>query len=688
MKTLILSAVILATQFAFSAVKYDRVWIQGTTDKNPLEYKTGEKIVFNIDVKDLDGTPKEGELTLKYLRSGDDGIREEGKEPFTGKSFVYETSIAKPGFVRLEVSLVDSKGKMVGKKAFFDGGAGADVKSLDMDEEPADFDEFWAKQFSRLDKVPIKAELVEYKKNKNKAVKMYAVSVACAGLRPVTGYMVVPCEVDSGKTFPARLGLHGYSGDSFTHGLPDHTLVTNGSCISLSINAHGLKLPEFGATEADRKAFYWEARSNGRSYAFDPAQNKDPETAYFNGMVLRVKRALQYLKTLKGWNKKDLIVSGGSQGGMQAVWAAACGEGVTEAYSAITWNCDIKTNAERLDESKKLASWGWYIPWSDGLRYYDVINFVKRIPVSCRLIVPRAGLGDYVCPPMGLAKMWNNARCPKKIVWVQGSQHGYVPPSYKGRDFTYEDKGEKRALTAIVPDSKWTKGWWMKRHNENIAKIKKNPPQVVFVGDSITHFWESHGKKTWQDVFAKEPYSAISLGYSGDRTEHVIWRIVEGGELDGYSAKAVVLMIGTNNTGHLPVDKESPYDTFQGISRIVALIRAKQPQAVIVLNAIFPRGEKMDDPLRRRNDEVNRLIKPLADGKNVIWCDISDSFVDEEGNLDLKVFPDKLHPVSPGYVVWAECVKPYIDWALSDRTAPAPHARFSKYMQKASATAK
>jgi hypothetical protein len=152
--------------------------------------------------------------------------------------------------------------------------------------------------------------------------------------------------------------------------------------------------------------------------------------------------------------------------------------------------------------------------------------------------------------------MWNNARCPKKIVWVQGSQHGYVPPSYKGRDFTYEDKGEKRALTAIVPDAKWTKGWWMKRHNENIAKIKKNPPQVVFVGDSITHFWESHGKKTWQDVFEKEPYSAISLGYSGDRTEHVIWRIVEGGELDGYSAKAVVLMIGTNNTGHLPVDKE------------------------------------------------------------------------------------------------------------------------------------
>ena len=79
----------------------------------------------------------------------------------------------------------------------------------------------------------------------------------------------------------------------------------------MNINAHGLKLVEFGATEADTKALRWEVRSNGKTYAFDPEQNKDPEVAYFNGMVLRVKRALQYLKTLKGWNGKDLYASGG-----------------------------------------------------------------------------------------------------------------------------------------------------------------------------------------------------------------------------------------------------------------------------------------------------------------------------------------------------------------------------------------
>lgn len=688
MKLLIVSALILASQCVFSASQADRAWIQGVTDKNPLEYKVGEKITFTVDVKDFVAAPKEGEYTFKYTRSGDDGILEEGKVPYTGKSFVYTTSVAKPGFVRLEVVLVDAKGNRVGERTFFDGGAGANLTTLDCEEEPVDFDSFWHTQYSRLDKVPIKAELVEVKNNENKNVRIYAVSVASAGLRPVTGYMAVPCAVDEGKTFPARLGLHGYSGDSFRHELPDRTLVTDGSCISFSINAHGLKLPEFGATEADRKAFYWEARSNGRGYAFDPAQNKDPETAYFNGMVLRVKRALQYLKTLKGWNKRDLIAAGGSQGGLQTVWAAACGEGVTEAYSEVTWNCDIKTNASRLDKSKKLASCGWYISWAEGLKYYDAVYFAKRIPVSCRIEIPRAGLGDYVCPPMGIVKMWNNIRAPKKISWMQGSQHGYRPPSYKGRDFNYEDKGEIRALTPMIPDANWSKPWWMKRHIEKLAEIKKNPPEVVFIGDSITHFWETTGKDTWQSVFEKKPYSAISLGFSGDRTEHVIWRIIKGGELDGYSAKAVVLMIGTNNTGHLPLEKESPSDTFQGIARIIALIRAKQPQAVIVLNAIFPRGETIDDHHRRRNDQVNRLIKPLADGKNVLWCDINDSFVDADGKLNLEIFKDRLHPGASGYVVWAECVKPYIDWALSDRTAPAPQARFSKYMQKADAIAK
>jgi cephalosporin-C deacetylase-like acetyl esterase len=95
----------------------------------------------------------------------------------------------------------------------------------------------------------------------------------------------------------------------------------------------------------------------------------------------------------------------------------------------------MSMNEKRL--ARKAASDGWYIPWTPSMGYYDAVNFAKRIPASCRTVIPRAGLGDYCCPPTGLMKLWNNIPGNnKKITWVQGSKHGYVPPAYPGRDFT------------------------------------------------------------------------------------------------------------------------------------------------------------------------------------------------------------------------------------------------------------
>ena len=454
MKMTILAFSHFAASVAFGGV-LDNAWIRGTTDKDPITYKSGEKMAFTLIAQGLDGELPVGEYFLQWTRSGDDGIRENGKEPFTTAPFVYETKIDKPGFVRLQAFVVDKDGMRYVKKftgdattlegraamnrfekqnkaVFFDGGAGADIETLRTEPEPVDFDVFWAKQFARLDLVPIKDDRIEIKCS-NPRVRFFAIRIDCAGLRPVTGYLSIPKAVDVGKTFPARLETHGYSGDRCTHGM---LTWARDNEIVLNINAHGLKLVEFGATEADTKALRWEVRSHDQTYAFDPQQNADPEIAYFNGMVLRVKRGLQFLKTVKGWNGKDLIASGGSQGGLQTIWAAACGEGVTCAESGITWNCDMYTNGKlRKDPSLKLAANEWYIPWVDSLGYYDAAVFGKRIPKSCRTVITRAGLGDYTCPPTGLAKLWNNIPGNKEIHWVQGSQHGYVPPDYEGRDF-------------------------------------------------------------------------------------------------------------------------------------------------------------------------------------------------------------------------------------------------------------
>ena len=411
-----------------------KVWIKGVTDKPAIDYRCGETMTFTLEL----AGPKEdvaaaGSL-LDWERTGDDLTRETGRVDIAKGPFVYKTKTDKPGFVRLQAWLLDKDGKRGDwKRPFFDGGAGAEIEKLEAHPEPKDFDAFWKGQFARLDLVPMKADLVQVT-NAWDRVRVFAVRIDCAGLRPVTGYLSYPREVEQGKTFPARLTLHGYSGDNCVHKTPNRGFSLDE--IRLDINAHGLKPAEFGATDADTKALRWEIRSHDQTYAFDPKQNADPETAYFNGMVLRVKRALQYLKTVKGWNGKDLIASGGSQGGLQTIWAAACGEGVTLAESGITWNCDMYTNGTaRMDPKSGICRGPWYIPWVDALGYYDAVNFARRIPKSCRTVITRAGLGDYTCPPTGLAKLWKAIPGNKEICWMQGSQHGYQPPEkYEGRD--------------------------------------------------------------------------------------------------------------------------------------------------------------------------------------------------------------------------------------------------------------
>ena len=219
--------------------------------------------------------------------------------------------------------------------------------------------------------------------------------------------------------------------------------------------------------------------------------------------------------------------------------------------------------------------------------------------------------------------------------------------------------------------------WQVKRHNEKMSVVTNGGAKVVFVGDSITHFWESHGREQLGKYFSEGDMKMLDLGISADRTEHVLWRLDEGRELDGYEAKCVLLMIGTNNAGHFPIEKEPPADTILGIREILRTIRAKQPKATIVLTAIFPRGATADDACRLRNDVVNKEIQKLADGKTIFWCDFTDQFLTADGRLSPDVFPDRLHPNSLGYEIWYAAVKPYVDYALSDGRLPAPANRYA-----------
>ena len=213
---------------------------------------------------------------------------------------------------------------------------------------------------------------------------------------------------------------------------------------------------------------------------------------------------------------------------------------------------------------------------------------------------------------------------------------------------------------------------WMERHERKLAEIReKGGAKVVFIGDSITQNWELKYKRDWEKQFGSAPYDAIALGFSGDRTEHVLWRIANG-ELDGYEAKAVVLMIGTNNTGHFPFEKEPPIDTIVGVKAVIDAIRAKQPNARVILCGILPRGRAPDDPLRKRNATVNKEIGKFADDIHVFWCDFGDRLLTADGRLLREVSPDALHPAEIGYRIWTEAVRPFVNDALNTREGELP----------------
>ena len=137
----------------------------------------------------------------------------------------------------------------------------------------------------------------------------------------------------------------------------------------------------------------------------------------------------------------------------------------------------------------------------------------------------------------------------------------------------------------------------MPRHEAKLAERKAmGKVDLLMIGDSITHGWEDTGKQTWDKYYANR--NALNLGFSGDRTEHVIWRF-QNGAIDDIDPKLAVIMIGTNNTGHR---QENAEHTAVGIKRIIYELQIRLPETKILLLGIFPRGAD-----RRPDAQAQRL---------------------------------------------------------------------------------
>lgn len=204
--------------------------------------------------------------------------------------------------------------------------------------------------------------------------------------------------------------------------------------------------------------------------------------------------------------------------------------------------------------------------------------------------------------------------------------------------------------------------WWANRflsRHQQIEKARGKTVDLVLLGDSIMHFWEWKHPASWGKL--ANGRTVLNLGYGGDRTQHVIWR-VEHGELDGYKAKNIILMIGTNNNYSRDTN---PANVALGVQKIISLIRAKQPEARLILHPIFPSGRSADSKrhadARTRNEKTNVLLKAFADTHpEIVWIDFNAKLLDSTGWVPQAIMPDEIHPSDAGYDIWMEAVLPHL----------------------------
>jgi lysophospholipase L1-like esterase len=200
--------------------------------------------------------------------------------------------------------------------------------------------------------------------------------------------------------------------------------------------------------------------------------------------------------------------------------------------------------------------------------------------------------------------------------------------------------------------------WPLRRLATIAAAVKTEPHRVLFLGDSLVeHFEIGAGAGSWREQMA--PRGVLDGGISGDRTEHLLWRL-DRGTLDGPPARAVILLIGINDLGY----HRTPEETADGVRAVLLKLRERLPQARILLLGLWPRGEAADSPFRAEIAAVNQRIATCADGRNLVYAEIGTALLDSDGRLPPEMAADHLHPTTAGYARLAPHLGAQIDRLL------------------------
>lgn len=386
------------------------------TNRPALSYRCGEPIRFTVTARDH--CMEQGFQYVLWTVTGDDGQHKSGRGYCApGRPLVIETTLNRPGFVRLECTAYALRGNEPEQNFDkLDAGAGAEIEKIRYcDEIPADFDAFWADAVRKIQDFPLTVRRMDVlTADVHPEFDCWAIELAMPFGNPVTGLLAVPKA--PGK-YPMTVQFHGYG--ISTSLVKEHLSFTPGR-IRLDINAHGLpeNIPTF---EAYARFAYL------GNYGFDETENAKPETTYWYGMILRDLMAMRFAKTVEKWDGKHLTAYGGSQGAFQATNVAAHDPDVTLLDIFIPWFANL--NGEHFGYMA-----GWRPKYAEGLRYFDTAAAASRVQCPVKIT---GYLGDYVCPPSTLMAMYHNFRCVKAMDLIQAGTHGYRPAeieSYAFRD--------------------------------------------------------------------------------------------------------------------------------------------------------------------------------------------------------------------------------------------------------------
>jgi lysophospholipase L1-like esterase len=234
---------------------------------------------------------------------------------------------------------------------------------------------------------------------------------------------------------------------------------------------------------------------------------------------------------------------------------------------------------------------------------------------------------------------------------------------------------EAASVLAATPISRLDLSWWRARHEAKVAELRRVHPNLVFLGDSITQQWEQDGPEAWRD-FVPEwrrfygDRNAVNLGFKGDTTASLLWRI-RNGEVDGIAPKVAVILIGANNLGRLHWSAE---DTVLGIDTIIAELRRRLPATRILLLGVLP--SERSDWTTQATLTINRALDAkYARNPVVTFLDVGFVFMKSQRfNRGLFLDPNltppdpPLHPSAQGQALMSAAMEPVLAGLLGDKS--------------------